>query len=198
MATIFLDLDGTLFDFQLPLLEFWGAKINHECEYPDGFYWDIYGAINFIRQTRYGVAPIRYTSQFWDLLPEQWWRDLKPHPGALDFVYWLESKPVKIGIATACVTPVSAAAKYDLIRKWLPEYEQQLFIGNSKYLLAGPDRILVDDSDKNCEEFVAAGGNAILVPRPWNKGYDRNASQSVYEFVKDNIDKLCNRILDRN
>jgi FMN phosphatase YigB (HAD superfamily) len=190
MWKIFLDLDDTIFDFQLPLLKFWGAEIRHESEYPDGFYWDVRGAINYIRQHRYGIAPIRYTSQFWDLLPAQWWRDLQPYPGALDFVEWLETRPFLICIATACVTPGSACAKYDLIRKWLPEYEQYTFVGNSKYLLASTNSILVDDSDANCEAFEEAGGHSILVPRPWNKGYDRNTDVPVFEFVKDRIRQI--------
>lgn len=39
-----------------------------------------------------------------------------------------------------------------------------------KAALAGPRKILVDDSPSNVDAFAEAGGQAILVPRPWNNG----------------------------
>ena len=37
-----------------------------------------------------------------------------------------------------------------------------------KHFCARPDALLIDDSDHNVEAFLAHGGQAILVPRPWN------------------------------
>lgn len=41
-------------------------------------------------------------------------------------------------------------------------------IGSSKYLMAGPNRILIDDFTKNCSKFRTYGGQAIIVPRTYN------------------------------
>ena len=38
-----------------------------------------------------------------------------------------------------------------------------------KHLLARPDTLLIDDKDQNIDEFREAGGQGILVPRPWNE-----------------------------
>lgn len=168
---LFLDLDGVVVNLQLPLMELWGAKIDSEDEYPAGFHWDIQGAINFVRQCR-GLDVLPHTAaQFWNTMSREWWSRLLPYPEAIDFVRWLESGPFDICLATATVNSESAAAKVDWIHQWLPEYDQKSFIGYPKHLLAGPDSILIDDRDKNCDEFIRAGGRAILVPRAWNKGY---------------------------
>ena len=37
-----------------------------------------------------------------------------------------------------------------------------------KYLLANPESLLIDDLQKNCDEFIAAGGQAVCVPSTWN------------------------------
>ena len=31
-----------------------------------------------------------------------------------------------------------------------------------------PGRLLIDDVQRNCEEFRLSGGTALLFPRPWN------------------------------
>ena len=43
-----------------------------------------------------------------------------------------------------------------------------LFLGGAKWKHAHQDAILLDDSETNCEKWTAAGGDAILIPRPWN------------------------------
>ena len=39
---------------------------------------------------------------------------------------------------------------------------------HQKQLLAGKNRILIDDSQRNVEQWKQAGGRAVLVPQPWN------------------------------
>lgn len=39
-----------------------------------------------------------------------------------------------------------------------------------KAMFAGPRKVLIDDSRSNVEAFSLAGGQAVLVPRPWNGG----------------------------
>ena len=38
-----------------------------------------------------------------------------------------------------------------------------------KHLLAAPCKLLVDDFDGNVDGWVAAGGAAVIAPRPWNR-----------------------------
>jgi hypothetical protein len=48
------------------------------------------------------------------------------------------------------------------------ENDRVVFTSAKHKLVSGPDCVLVDDSDKHCNAWTAAGGYAILVPRPWN------------------------------
>ena len=55
----------------------------------------------------------------------------------------------------------------------------------TKALLASSSKLLVDDSESACRAFSEAGGQSILVPRPWNSSTADPASL---------IDWLCNPI----
>jgi len=45
---------------------------------------------------------------------------------------------------------------------------EQLVLTKHKHKLASADRLLIDDSAENIDAFLAAGGNTIMVARPWN------------------------------
>ena len=64
----------------------------------------------------------------------------------------------KAQLADALGLPVVAAAAPPQVAGWT----------NVKSALAGPRKILVDDSPSTIEAFAAAGGQAIMVPQPWN------------------------------
>lgn len=56
------------------------------------------------------------------------------------------------------------------VSQHMPVFNKQLIITPApKSLLAGSDTLLIDDKDENIEEFVAAGGQGILVPAPYNE-----------------------------
>ena len=68
------------------------------------------------------------------------------------------------------------------IEKNIAAMEKRTIITNAaKSTFAAPDALLIDDRDKNVDEFRAAGGHAILIPRPWNSSYEkRNDSYQVF------------------
>lgn len=74
-----------------------------------------------------------------------------------------------------CTSPTyettSAAGKLAWIRRNLPTYERRYVLTPDKWLLAAPDRVLIDDCDTEVELFREHGGHAILVARPWNSQY---------------------------
>lgn len=37
-----------------------------------------------------------------------------------------------------------------------------------KHVLAKPGTVLIDDSERNCNRFIACGGDAVLFPAAWN------------------------------
>jgi len=62
--------------------------------------------------------------------------------------------------------PQCAAGKMRWFKKHYPKFK--FLIGTSKKFCAGPGKYLIDDSDKNIDEFNAHGGKGILFPRVWN------------------------------
>lgn len=58
-----------------------------------------------------------------------------------------------------------------------------------KKLLAAPDRILIDDFDRNVDKFREAGGNAVLFPQIWNTS-NKPKEQSNEWYVLQEIDKV--------
>lgn len=161
---IFLDLDGVVTDFVTDAMRYNGVE---DFIYPVECGWDVVMACNRLRDKK--GLPLLKTSEFWDTLDCLFfWADLKPYPGALDFVERV-SKYGELYIATSPTeSPLSSWGKHMWINKHLPEYSRRFFIGPQKHLLADRDSVLIDDSDSNCKKFEEAGGTSILVPRPWN------------------------------
>lgn len=72
------------------------------------------------------------------------------------------------------------------INKHFYELRKQVLFGSAKHFCANPHAVLIDDYDKNIEEFNVAGGWGILVPRPYNKHWNVNFDeiQMIKEFIK--------------
>lgn len=62
--------------------------------------------------------------------------------------------------------------KFTWIRRNLPEFIDRFLIGHTKEFVAAPHALLIDDYDHNVDAFCAAGGQAFLLPRPWNSRHD--------------------------
>jgi hypothetical protein len=57
-----------------------------------------------------------------------------------------------------------------------------------KSLYAKPTTLLIDDKDENVDEFYKAGGNAILIARPWNSRW-KDANRTL-ELFKEDLENL--------
>lgn len=103
----------------------------------------------------------------WDALDYQWWSTMPVIEGAKEF--YDEAKT--LGKAKFLTAPVMGqdcfAGKAAWIQKFLPERGKfalmDLIIcpSGDKLLLAGGKRILIDDREKNIQEWEAAGGIGI-------------------------------------
>ena len=180
--TIILDLDGVVVDFVTSAMKMWYA----EGEYPESAGWDIVKACNMLRDSK--GLPKLSEKQFWSACRHSFWTRLKFYPGAQDFIKTLEDRFgwENIVICTSdTLCPQSASGKSQWIATNMPRYKRQRFIGSQKWRLANPNTILVDDADHNCERFEAAGGKAVLVPRPWNsRSADKN---NAYQRTLDDL-----------
>ena len=174
---VFLDMDGVLVDFARPAFKLHGIDY---INYPPNFGWDIIGAIN-------SVSPHPISElEFWGKMDEYFWATLPKTrlcdrlvTAAIDY-FEIEN----VIILTSGGSPEAACGKLRWIKHNLP-IGMDVLIGASKHLLAGPSAILIDDCDAQVNKFREFGGEAILVPRPWNSSYAR---ESADEYVLNVLD----------
>lgn len=155
---IFLDMDGVLCDFASAAFRVHDREFNAD-EYPKG---------QFALEPVLGVT----TKQFWDRIDshgEAFWEQLEPLPWALELVTAVSMLDTVI-IATS---PSRSPASYSGKRRWLQRMGLHVLasmFGSEKWLLAQPGRTLIDDAEHNVFPWCRQGGDAILVPQPWNHG----------------------------
>jgi 5'(3')-deoxyribonucleotidase len=161
-----------LVDMVVPLMRAWGVYIEKEEHYPQGFGWDVKSAIAYLLYKQGHVEKSQDVANmsvgdFWSM-PSYYdfWRYLQPYRLAPMFIRFLEKCKCDIYLMTA--NPNYAHDQMAWITEHFPKYRNRILIGDPKHLAANSKAILIDDCDKNCEDFIAAGGHAILCPRPWN------------------------------
>ena len=177
----FLDIDGVLVDFLGGACEFHKIPYSYN-EYPFAYgEWDVLPPPTLSLSTR----------EFWDVLDADFWANLDWMPDGKDMLALAESVFGEENICLlTCPTLSSAcvAGKIDWIQKNLPKYSRRYLIGPPKHFCAHDNSVLIDDRDRNVEEFVDAGGYGILLPRPWNSLY--HLRKSSWRVLEDELDKL--------
>jgi len=151
---IFLDLDGCCCDFV-------GAACREH-----GRNTDDVDCWNFFE--KWGIdedqfwEPINAAGrEFWaNLEPFEWFDELHSVVRKYDKDFFVLTKPSR---QASCL-----AGKLDWIHRHFGNGFRNYIFSPNKTPLAQPGRVLIDDSDENCEGFVQAGGHAILFPQPWN------------------------------
>lgn len=154
MAIIFLDMDGVFCSFVDHALKTHGreeVKITH---------WNIEEQLGLT--TEQFQKPINKAgASWWRSSPElQHWKDIWRLANKMfDEVFFLSSPLGYQGAETGK-------------KKWLQDrlgkdFDRHIFTTH-KHVCAKPNSVLVDDSDKNCEAFIKAGGHAVCFPQPWS------------------------------
>lgn len=183
----FIDMDGVLVDFLQGISDLHGRP-NPYLTDPKSFgVWDT--------EQLWGISP----KDFWKPVEEnsyEFWSTLKPTEEALDIVdvvcreFGVENVAILTHPSTddGCVP-----GKRDWINQYFPQFEKRVIYGGAKEFLAGPNRLLVDDKDKNVDKFREAGGQAVLLPRAWNRAYGmRTIPISVLNLEIDRFFLLLN------
>jgi 5'(3')-deoxyribonucleotidase len=192
---IYLDLDDVLNTLTMDIL----CGVFH-CVPDKGFEhfpahvgYDIIGAVAHIR----GEEPMEFLA-FWEQVPVSVWAEA-PKSSICNWLVETAAELVgrdNVYVATATgqgINPLTIAAKVDWIRASLPTWlHEQYFITTHKWLLGRPGDILIDDSAANCAKFEDMGGDAILVPRPWNAPQlgCHVSRLSAYEFISRRLTDL--------
>jgi len=183
IKTVFLDMDGVMVDFLGGLHRALGVPYQYD-QYPyEKGKWNMLTDIK-------GFEDIPATfEQCNDCCTTNFWANLEWMPDGHDIMRLVTStfKPEQIYLLTTPMpNPGSYTGKVLWVQKHLPEFSKRLIVTSApKNLFARPDTLLVDDKDENVEEFVKAGGDAILVPRLWNELH--GWADETYQVVKNSL-----------
>lgn len=153
-------MDGVIADFVT------GVCLAHNRPSP---YLDIKSRGIFDMEKLWGIS----IEEFWKPTRfEGFWKNLPKTEDADEIVEMVLNKFGKnVSILTApSEDPNCLSEKKIWMQKHFPDLASKMIFcsANRKQLLAGPKRFLVDDRDKNIEEFEKAGGTGLTVPRLWN------------------------------
>lgn len=134
--------------------------------------------------------------EFYGPMDYHFWANLYPTPEANDIIWLLASN---FGWRNLCflTSPCRTSGCIEGKREWVRQHYPKIPILFSvtsfekgatppKWFCAGPDSLLIDDCTANVQEFRAAGGHAILMPRPWNEL--EGASSFAFGIVKEIIE----------
>jgi len=185
ISRIALDLDDVCNEFTLHALAAFGCDIKPDefSKYKPEWNFDILKAA---RELDFRDRPQITSEEFWETFDRDFWAGL---PESAEFRELLGLTYDIVGLentfiltapicgpahetATAdwCnITAGCLAGKYNWIQDHLPpEMRNNFSMSPVKHLSAAPDALLIDDSDSNVNAFRAAGGQAVVMPRPWN------------------------------
>ena len=185
--TVFLDLDGVITDFLT------GLHKALDIPYDINNYLYEKGKWDMLADIKTGIEETCFTFQdcnncciakFWAELP--WMHDGRDILRAVIDTLGLE----KVYFLTTPMSNLeSASGKMMWVNDNLPIYLKRTIITQApKSLLARPNVLLIDDRNENIDEFVKAGGQGILVPRPWNRAYKQVDSSA--KVVREQLEKL--------
>jgi 5'(3')-deoxyribonucleotidase len=167
ITKIFLDLDDVLNRFTVPVLAYIGCPIVDDDEFDPAWGYDIVLAANTLIPERFFTKSILWDTVDWDI-----WKTL---PESEEMGFLLRTCRDSVGYLNTCILsgiircPDYLAGKLNWMQKHLPEELQRNFLlGFEKSFCACPESLLIDDNDANVQEFRDEGGQAILMPRPWN------------------------------
>lgn len=156
--------------------------------YPSKYGYDIVSVANeLMGYPRFDVK------SFWNMIPRVFWATC---PVSAEFEFVLNACVDLVGKDNVCFLtgptkdPDCLAGKLEWISRVTPEFmHRQYLIGPRKQFCAHPEALLVDDSDANVNLFREWGGNAILVPRPWNTLH----ATPTLQHLREQFDALHHR-----
>jgi hypothetical protein len=182
-STWYLDMDGVIADFMRGLAHAHGRpdpwEANpHESRYNPDEIW--------------GLTP----DETYKVVDGEFWKNLPPMPLWPHLLQWAEAF---IGLSNVffLTKPIWFSNAYEGKSVWVQRHAPQALHGKvictaAKEGLAGPDRLLIDDKDENVHDFINRGGQAILVPRPWNSGrrLARMGEATITDHVRAELTRL--------
>jgi len=153
VTQILLDVDGVLTNFVKAALKV------HKMEDYKIKSWDFFKELEIKAEDFWNK--IDNKEKFWETLPEyEWCDDLIGKIQELRIPYILSTSPSLA--SNSCY-----GKRQWMINKFGIKFNS-FMIGSQKHLMANKHTVLIDDSDKNIDNFRAHGGKGIVFPQPWN------------------------------
>lgn len=157
----FLDMDGVIADLVNATLDVLQVPDPYRLPHNRG------------RYELHDIIDISWEAPIWNHLDRAFWAGIPPMP---DMPAILDAIGRTFGLKRTYIctsppdsNPESVLGKADWVQQHLPDLSTPPLYIAAKWLLARPSRVLIDDKDQNIDEFIAAGGIGVLVPRPWNR-----------------------------
>ena len=166
---ILLDLDDVCNQLTMWLLKWVGCPVNplNNSQFPVEAGYDIVAACNILHE-RDDWTP----KEFWASIPREC---LATVPLSQEFPWILERCVDLVGQENVLLStkpipdPNSLGGKLEWIQANMPAWMQgQYEITTTKHFGTREDTLLIDDCYTNIQAMVKAGGQGLLVPRPWN------------------------------
>lgn len=192
---IYMDLDGVLCDLVAGLRPFHSFDLE---TWPLGEY-DLHKSLNL-------------TEEVWDKCNEKWWSELPKTKDAdtiMNFAVSLKPKRIHILTQTPPRNKQSCViGKKNWIKKHYSDLHYSIISDVNKDCWASVDTLLIDDSDKNVNGFLKAGGMTFLIPRVWNSQHfhrsllkDKDLKVGLYMnkkivFVEHNADTVMAQFIE--
>jgi len=163
---IFLDIDGVLADWTSAVVRLHGREPE---EVFAGWKPGLYD-LNLVL----GIS----NNEMWEVINARghdFWAQLKPYPWARSLLQLCQDTAPTTLLTSTSLDPVAASGKVAWIQKIFGRRFRDFLIGTgkSKPSVSREGVVLVDDNDVFVDDFVDAGGSAILFPRIWNTDHER-------------------------
>ncbi len=133
-------------------------------------------------------------------LSQEWWASIPVYPGARDFYDDLTKLSNVMFLTGAKRNPGSYAGKSQWILNFVPERGRAILYDFitcpkfSKYLLAKPTRILIDDNKDVVDRWVAAGGIGVHHKGDFQDTLER--AKLAVEQIRQSQKPVYSRLLD--
>jgi 5'(3')-deoxyribonucleotidase len=181
---VYLDMDGVLSDFVSGIHHAMGVPYNiYQWPYPRE--WDFWG--NGACPFTLKQANQKCTARFWASLP--WMEDGQ---AILNAVLRIVGNVKNLAVLTK---PMKNPESYTGKARWIcihaPMLSHRLIpthIDKSEF--ARPGAILIDDREESVDQFRVAGGDAVLVARPWNSLWKFFNEGHAVDRINDDMKRL--------
>lgn len=181
---IFLDLDDVLNKFTMWALRHVGCPVNDDLDYSQydrDWGYDIVLAANELHSDR-GFSK----NEFWGCFGQDDWASVPPSDECLAILCAARAivGTENVYILTRPVPyPGCLEGKRLWIKRYLPpEMEENYLIGKAKFVCSQPGHFLIDDVEKNVNDWRDANGSAVLFPRPWNFKWGVDPSRYISDM----------------